>query len=130
MQKHEFETLTGMTVDEVTFQHADDIYMNAGSLTKQDVCKEIKEHPWMLESKTIAQMAVTASDYNRKAARLQVEVEKLKAALLDAATLAADPVLWKHAKELIGAAKVIRYKLGNEIDLEPDDVEYICENIQ
>ena len=42
MQKHEFETLTGMMVNEPTFNHAEDIYLNAGILTKEEVCKEIR----------------------------------------------------------------------------------------
>lgn len=129
MTQQEFETLTGMTVDQPTFNHAEDIYLNAGSLTKADVCKEIKEHPWLLESETVAAITETAQAGRLAAARL-VDIEKLKAALLDAAGIADDPTTWRGVKELLGASTVITHKLANEISLDSDDVAYICENLK
>lgn len=130
MQKHEFETLTGMMVDEYSFSRAEDIYLNAGSLTKEEVCKEIKEHPWLLQSETVAAITETAQEQTRIAAKRLVDIEKLKAALLDACRMADDSTAWKGAKELIGTAEVIRYKLGNEAYLDSDDVAYINENLK
>lgn len=130
MTQQEFENLTDMTVDELTFQHANNIYMSAGPLTKGDVCKEIKEHPWLLESNTVAEITVTAIEQRALAAARLVDIEKLKLALLDACRMADDSTAWKGAKELIGTAEVIRYKLSNEVDLDSDDVAYIFENLK
>lgn len=130
MTQQEFETLTGMKVDEPTFNHAENIYLNAGSLTKGDVCKEIKEHPWLLESETVAAITETAQEQTRLAAKRLVDIEKLKAALLDAAGIADDPTTWRGVKELLGASTVITHKLANEISLDSDDVAYICENLK
>lgn len=130
MQKHEFESLTGMMVNEPTFSHAEDIYLNAGILSKEEVCKEIKEHPWLLESETVAAITKTAQDQTRLAAKRLVDIEKLKAALLDACRMADDSTAWKGAKELLGAATVISFKLEHEIDLDSDDVAYIKENLK
>ena len=130
MQKHEFERLTGMTVDEPTFNHAEDIYLAAGALTKEEVCKEIKEHPWLLESETVAAIAEEMQDQRRLAAKRLVDIEKLKAALLDACGLAADDTTWRGAAELIGHAACITYKLDNEFDLNVDDIAYIKENLK
>lgn len=130
MQKHEFETLTGMTVNEPTFNHAEDIYLNAGSLTKEEVCKEIKEHPWLLESETVAAITETAQEQTRLAAKRLVDIEKLKAALLDACGLAADDTTWRGAAELIGRGTCIKYKLENEFELNKDDIDYINENLK
>lgn len=130
MQKHEFERLTDMTVDEATFSRAENIYLAAGALTKEEVCKEIKEHPWMLESRTVAEITAEMQDQRRLAAKRLVDIEKLKAVLLDAAVLAADTTVWNGAKELLGTAEVITYKLANEVELDKDDVAYICENLK
>lgn len=130
MTQREFETLTGMTVDELTFNHAEDIYLNAGSLSKEEVCKEIKEHPWLLESETVAEITKTAQEQTRIAAKRLGDIEKLKAALLDAAGIADDPTTWRGVKELLGASAVITHKLANEIALDSDDVAYICENLK
>lgn len=130
MQKHEFETMTGMMVDEFTFNRAEDIYLNAGSLTKEEVCKEIKENPWLLQSETVAAITETAQEQTRLAAKRLVDIEKLKAALLDAAGIADDPATWRGVKELLGASAVITHKLANEISLDSDDVAYICENLK
>lgn len=130
MTQQEFEILTGMTVDEPTFSHAENIYLNAGSLTKADVCKEIKEHPWLLESETVAAITEKAQEQTRLAAKRLVDIEKLKAALLDAAGIADDPTTWRGVKELLGAGTVITHKLANEIALDSDDVAYICENLK
>lgn len=78
MTQQEFETLTGMTVDQPTFNHAEDIYLNAGSLAKADVCKEIKEHPWLLESETVAAITETAQEQTRLAAKRLVAIENLR----------------------------------------------------
>jgi len=129
MTKQEFETLTGMTVDEATFVHAEHIYLNAGDLTKAEVCKEIKEHPWLLESKTVAEITDTARKLHRLAEKRLGDIEKLKAALLDACVLAADDTTWRGAEELFGRAACIKYKLENESDLNADDVAYIKENL-
>lgn len=130
MTQQEFETLTGMTVDQPTFNHAEDIYINAGSLTKAEVCKEIKEHPWLLESETVAAITKSAQERIRLAAKRLVDIEKLKAALLDAAGIADDPTTWRGVKELLGASTVITHKLANEIALDSDDVAYVCENLK
>lgn len=130
MTQREFETLTGMKVNDPIFSHAEDIYLNAGSLTKEDVCKEIKEHPWLLESETVAAITETAQGQTRLAAKRLVDIEKLKAALLDAAGIADDPTTWRGVKELLGASTVITHKLANEIALDSDDVAYICENLK
>lgn len=130
MTKQEFETLTGMMVDEPTFSHAEDIYLNAGSLTKEEVCKEIKEWPWMLESPVVAAITETAQEKTVLANKRLVDIEKLKAALLDAAVLAADDAVWKGASELIGAATVINYKLTNEVELNTEDIAYIADNLK
>ncbi len=130
MQKHEFETLTGMMVNEPTFRHAEDIYLAAGALTKEEVCREIKEHPWLLESKTVSALADEMQEQRRLAAARLVDIEKLKAALLDAAGIADDPTTWRGVKELLGASTVITHKLANEIALDSDDVAYICENLK
>ena len=130
MTKQEFETLTGMMVDETTFSHAEDIYLNAGSLSKDEVCKEIKEWPWMLESPVVKELAKTAQEYTVLASKRLVDIEKLKAALLDAAILAADDAVWQGARELIGAATVINYKLTNEVELNTEDIAYIAENLK
>lgn len=130
MQKHEFESLTGMTVEEPTFQVAESIYLNAGALTKEEVCREIKEHPWMLESRTIGAIVEEAETQSRLAAKRLVDIEKLKAALLDACGLADDDTTWRGAAELIGRAACIQYKLDNEFDLNKDDVDYIKENLR
>lgn len=130
MQKHEFETLTGMMVDEPTFSHAEDIYLAAGALTKEEVCREIKEHPWLLESKTVSALADEMQEQRRLAAARQVDIEKLAAALMDAAGIADDPTTWRGVKELLGASTVITHKLANEIALDSDDVAYICENLK
>lgn len=130
MTQQEFETLTGMTVDQPTFNHAEDIYINAGSLTKAEVCKEIKEHPWLLESETVAEITKRAQEQIRLAAKRLVDIEKLKAALLDAAGIADDPTTWRGVKELLGASTVITHKLANEIALDSDDVAYVCENLK
>lgn len=130
MQKHEFESLTGMMVNEPTFSHAEDIYLNAGSLSKNEVCKEIKEHPWLLESETVAAITETAQEQTRLAAKCLFDIEKLKAALLDAAGIADDPTTWRGAKELLGAAAVISFKLEHEIAIDSDDVAYIKENLK
>lgn len=126
MQKHEFENLTGMTVEEPTFQVADSIYLNAGALTKEEVCREIKEHPWMLESRTIGAIVEKAEVQTRLAAKRLV----LKAALLDACGLADDDTTWRGAAELIGRAACIQYKLENEFGLNKEDVEYVKENLR
>lgn len=130
MQKHEFESLTGMMVNEPTFSHAEDIYLAAGSLTKNEVCKEIKEHPWLLESATVSALQKTVQEQRNLAASRLVDIEKLKAALLDACGLAADDTTWKGAAELIGRAACIQYKLENEFELNSDDVAYIKENLK
>ena len=130
MTKQEFETLTGMMVDETTFSHAEDIYLNAGSLSKDEVCKEIKEWPWMLESPVVKELAKTAQEHTVLASKRLVDIEKLKAALLDAAILAADDAVWQGARELIGAATVINYKLTNEVELNTEDIAYIAENLK
>lgn len=130
MTQQEFETLTGMTVDQPTFNHAEDIYINAGSLTKAEVCKEIKEHPWLLESETVAEITKRAQEQIRLAAKRLVDIEKLTAALLDAAGIADDPTTWRGVKELLGASTVITHKLANEIALDSDDVAYVCENLK
>lgn len=130
MQKHEFERLTGMTVEDPTFNHANDIYLAAGSLSKEEVCKEIKDHPWLLESETVAALAEEMQAQRRLAAKRLVDIEKLNVALLDACRMADDSTAWKGAKELIGTAEVICYKLCNEIDLDSDDVAYIKENLK
>lgn len=130
MTQQEFETLTGMKVDQPTFQHADNIYMSAGALTKGEVCKEIKEHPWLLESNTVTEITATVIEQRALAAARLVDIEKLKAALLDAAGIADDPTTWRGVKELLGASTVITHKLANEIALDSDDVAYICENLK
>lgn len=130
MQKHEFETLTGITVDEPTFSHAEDIYLNAGSLTKQEVCREIKERPWILESEVVEALTETAKEQTRLAASRLVDIEKLKAALLDACGLADDDTAWRGAAELIGRATCIQYKLEHEFTLNAEDVDYIRENLK
>lgn len=130
MQKHEFETLTGMTVDEPTYSHAEHIYLNAGELTKEEVCREIKERPWILESRVVAALTEKAQEQTRLAAARLVDIEKLKAALLDACGLADDDTTWRGAAELIGRAACIQYKLENEFTLNNEDVDYIRENLK
>ena len=131
MQKHEFENLTGMTVEEPTFQVAESIYLTAGSLTKEEVCREIKEQPWMLESRTIGAIVEEAEAQIRLAAKRLVDIEKLKAALLDACWIADDNTAWRGAAELIGRATCIIYKLGKDGScLNKEDVEYIKGNLR
>ena len=130
MQKHEFEQLTGMTVDEATFKYANEIYLEAGDLSKEDVCMEIKEHPWLLESKTVKALPEESHARFRNGASFKYDIEKLKAALLDAALAAGEPVVWKSCRELIGAAEVIKYKLNSGDELDEADLEYIKENLQ
>lgn len=130
MQKHEFERLTGMTVDEATFSHAEDIYLAAGSLTKEEVCREIKEHPWLLESETVSALAEEMQDQRHLAAKRLVDIEKLKAALLDAASTAGEAGVWKSCRELLGSAEVIKYKINAGDELDDADLAYIKENLQ
>lgn len=130
MQKHEFERLTDMMVDEPTYSHAQDIYLNAGSLTKEEVCREIKAHPWILESRIVAHLTETAQEQTRLAASRLVDIEKLKAALLDACGMADDDTAWRGAAELIGRSACIQYKLENEFGLNKEDVDYIRENLK
>ena len=130
MTQHEFETRTGMSVDSATFSHAEDIYLNAGSLTKDEVCKEIKEQPWLLASDVVAALVERAQEQARLAAIRLADIEKLKAALLDAAMMAGDDTTWKGVNELVGQAAAIRYKFDNGCDLTDADVAYIKENLQ
>lgn len=130
MTQQEFEILTGMKVDETTFNHAEDIYLNAGSLTKSEVCAEIREHPELLESRTVAEIVKTANEQTRLAAKRQTDIELLKAALLDACGKAADDDTWNGAAGLIGRAACIQYKLDNEFGLNKADIDYIRENLK
>lgn len=130
MQKHEFETLTGMMVDEPTFSHAEDIYLAAGAMTKEQVCREIKDHPFLLESEVVSEIASEFQEQRRLAAKRLVDIEKLKAALLDACVFAADESTWRGAAGLVGRATVITYKLTRGCDLSSDDVAYITENLK
>lgn len=130
MTQQEFETLTGMSVKDYVFDHAEDIYLNAGSLPKDVVCAEIKQNPWLLDSQVVCELTETAKAQTRLAASRLHDIEKLKAALLDACVLAADETTWRGAAELLGRATVITYKLANECDLSTDDVAYICENLK
>lgn len=130
MTHQEFENLTGMKVDDLTFSHAEDIYLAAGALTKEQVCREFKKHPFLLESETVAAIAEEMQDQRRLAAACLHDIEKLKAALLDACILADDETVWRGAAELVGRATVITYKLANDADLNKDDVAYILENLK
>lgn len=130
MQKHEFERLTDLMVDEPTFSHAEDIYLAAGAMTKEEVCREIKDHPFLLESEVVAEIAHEFNEQRALAAKRLVDIEKLKAALLDACGLADDDSTWRGAAELIGRAACIQYKLDNEFSLNVDDVAYIKENLK
>lgn len=130
MQKHEFERLTDLMVDEPTFSHAEDIYLAAGAMTKEEVCREIKDHPFLLESEVVAEIAHEFQEQRALAAKRLVDIEKLKAALLDACGLADDDSTWRGAAELIGRAACIQYKLDNEFSLNVDDVAYIKENLK
>lgn len=130
MTKQEFEQLTEMTVDDRVFNHAESIYLAAGSLSKEEVCKEIKNYPCILTSKTVAEITEEAEEQRRLAAGRLADIEKLKAALLDACGLAADDTTWRGAAELIGRATCISYKLENQLDLSADDIAYIKENLK
>lgn len=131
MTKQEFENLTGAPCEQYVFDHAEEIYLNAGALTKEQVCVEIKKHPWILDSQIVAELTRNSQELNRLAADRLAKIEKLKAALLDACWIADDNTAWRGAAELVGRATCIIYKLGKDGScLNKEDVEYIQENLR
>lgn len=131
MTKQEFEQLIGREATDEEYINADAIYMGAGSMTRQEVCAEIREHPFLLESKTVSAILTESFADKRRMAAIENERSKLRETLLSIAELIPeDAAAWNEISDLIGRKAVVIYKLGHDLPLLPDDVAYIKTNLE
>lgn len=130
MTQQEFENLTGMVVEPAVFERAERIYLNAGGCTKEEVCAEIKQYPWLLESETVKELAEMANANNRACGEYRRKIQDLKDTLLATCLKADDDATWRTAKDVIGTAAVITFKIDNDAELSRDDLAYIRENLR
>lgn len=131
MTKQEFEQLIGREATEAEFTKANDIYLAAGSMTKQEVVADILDHPGIMRSPVVDALVETVSAAQRAHAAVQNKIDEMKMTLLSAGELLAeDDSIWAEIAELVGPAEAIRYKIEKGVMLLPQDTDYIKENLK
>ena len=131
MTKQEFETLTGLTVDDGVFVHINHLYMEAGEMSKEDFCEDLKPKiDAILNSEIVKQIVQKSRRQEEKLDRLHKEIHDLQAALLSAASDADSDTTWEKAAEALGIAEVIRYKMDNQLDLTAQERVYIINHLK
>ena len=130
MTKQVFEQLIGREATEAEFNKANDIYLAAGSMTKQEVVADILDNPGLMRSPVVDEIVKTVNVAQRAHAVAQNKLDKMTATLLSAGELLAeDESIWAEIAELVGPAEVIRYKIEKGVMLLPQDTDYIKENL-
>ena len=131
MTKQEFETLTGLLVSDEVFSSINQMYMEAGEMSKEDFCNDLRPKLDALVNSTIVQEIVQKSRrQEEKLDRLHKEIHALRAVLLEAATEADTDVTWEKAAGVLGQAEVIRYKMDNQLDLTTQERVYIINHLK
>jgi len=131
MIKQEFETLTGLNVTDEEFVRVNQMYMEAGEMSKEGFCAELKmKFTAFTKSKIIQEIVQKSRRQEEQLDRLHKDIHALQAALLAASTEADTDATWEKAAEILGQAEVIRYKMDNQLDLTTQERVYIINHLK
>ena len=131
MTQQEFETRTGLTVSEETYQTIDALYMST-VIDKDEFCAAYTEG--MENNPIVADLIRRVAVFKKSSEAWRKDAEKAaeKAAhyLLDARADHDDETLFNEACDIINAADAIRYMIDNEYELGKPELDYIKENLK
>lgn len=129
MTKQEFTERTGLTVTNDEYVKIEELYYNADNMQKDQFCelyKQIHDNELfqILSGKLLTSRK--ANNIYQKEEDEMIEFLTIKAAEHD------DDALEKKAREISpwGRKVTIKIKIDNDIDLSPDDLSYIRENLR
>lgn len=122
MQKIEFEQRTGIELTDEQYQRVEDLYLNAGSMDKDEFCKDYKKHG----ESVILNTYFKQSEEQRN--RLDTYREKqitMAHFLIKKSMVGGDKDMVQMAISLIGEQKYIQHKLEKGYNLFETDKELI-----
>lgn len=128
MTHEEFETRTGLTVNEETFWKINDLYIACSQMDKDAFCAAYI--PGMEENPIIADLLLRIDWLTKSRDAYKKDAEKAAHYLLDAREEHGDDSLFHDACDIIDAADAIRYIIDNEYELGHPELEYIKENLK
>lgn len=131
MTKQEFEILTGLRVNDEIFARANQMYMEAGEMSKEDFCAELKENfAALIDSKIVQEIVQKSRRQEEHLDRLHKKIHDQTAVLLSAALDADAEETWEKVTAVLGPVHVIRFKLDNQLELTDADRAYIINHLK
>lgn len=122
MQKIEFTQRTGIDLTDEQYQKVEELYLNAGSLDKDEFCKDYKKHA----------DSVILNTYFDQSERLRIKLDacreknvELAHFLVKKSMARGDKDMIREAIYLIGEQKYIQHKLEKGYNLFESDKELI-----